>query len=81
MIFIITRATESARKTVGKLFADIRRWKFADTETFCPTVRHLRPNSFIVRSMPRSDWLAPIVVWSGVVWMMLSIVMILLGES
>jgi hypothetical protein len=27
------------------------------------------------------DWLAPILVWSGVVWMMLSIVMILLGES
>ena len=27
------------------------------------------------------DWLAPIVVWSAVVWMMLSIVMILLGES
>ncbi len=27
------------------------------------------------------DWLAPIVVWSAVIWMMLSIVMILLGES
>ena len=27
------------------------------------------------------DWLAPIVVWSAVVWMMASIVIILLGES
>jgi len=27
------------------------------------------------------DWLAPIVVWSAVSWMMLSIVMILLGEN
>jgi hypothetical protein len=27
------------------------------------------------------DWLAPIVVWSAVIWTMLSIVMILLGES
>lgn len=27
------------------------------------------------------DWVAPIVVWSAVVWMMLSIVVILLGES
>ncbi len=27
------------------------------------------------------DWLAPIVVWSTVVWMMLPVVMILLGES
>jgi hypothetical protein len=27
------------------------------------------------------DWLTPIVVWSAVVWMMLSIVIILLGES
>ena len=27
------------------------------------------------------DWLAPMVVWSAVIWMMLSIVMILLGES
>jgi hypothetical protein len=54
MIFIITRATESARKTVGKLFADIRRWKCADMETFCPTVR-LTANSFMVRSMPGSS--------------------------
>jgi hypothetical protein len=29
----------------------------------------------------RGDWLAPIVVWSAVVWMMLSIVIILLGQS
>jgi hypothetical protein len=27
------------------------------------------------------DWLAPIVVWSAVIWMMLSIVIILLGKS
>jgi hypothetical protein len=27
------------------------------------------------------DWLAPIVVWSAVVWVMLSIVIILIGES
>jgi hypothetical protein len=26
------------------------------------------------------DWLAPIVVWSAVIWMMLSVVIILLGE-
>ena len=27
------------------------------------------------------DWLAPIVAWSAVIWMMLSIVIILLGEG
>ena len=27
------------------------------------------------------DWLAPIVVWSAVIWMMLSIAIVLLGEG
>jgi hypothetical protein len=37
------------------------------------------PREKFIRWM--GDWLAPIVVWSAVVWMMLSIVIILLGES
>ena len=50
----------------------------AERHLYYPSLQLVPPKKF---KAWMGDWLVPIVVWSAVIWMMLSIVITLLGES
>jgi hypothetical protein len=48
-------------------------------QTLCPLLQCAPPSAKHKCSF--SDWLAPIIVWAAVIWTMMAVVSILLGES
>ncbi len=89
LILVTSYAYISCRSYACRMDAAYAKLAAAKLKTF-PEMRSAEKHfcSPLPEPIPREkfkgwmgDWLAPIVVWSAVIWMMLSIVMILLGES